>query len=83
MSVYVTALADSTATYTDHTANQVNVESITTETYSTVLITKVPDNAEQSDSLDASSIVYVGQESSTFETAANFLIKANPEYGKY
>lgn len=79
--VNTNVFADSTATYTGSASNKVRVTD--TDSYSTVLITKVSDNADQSDPLSSSSIAYVNQAASLFDAQMQFIIKSNPSYGKY
>lgn len=75
-----TAFADSTAVYTGSETNEAEV---TTADYSTILISKVDDDADPSDPVDASNVVYVNQAERTFEGTLDFLITADPLYGKY
>lgn len=81
-----TAFADGTAActavYTGSSSNETEVAG--TADYSSVMITKVPDNADQTGNLDSSRIVYADQVDGTFTDALkDFLIKASPSYGKY
>lgn len=82
MSIFVTAYADSAATYTGSSGNAAEVTE--TDDYSIVLITKISGNENQTGILNEESIVYVDKVESAFPNAVTeFLIKANPTYGKY
>ena len=70
LSVSVTALADATATDTGR--NEATTTVTGASDYSTVLITDSSNN-----------IVYVNQADSSFSASTDFLLKANPGYGKY
>lgn len=77
----ITAFADSEAVYSGSENNRVNVTE--TASYKTVVINKVSDNADESDSFDMNKVVYMDQGSTSFEASASFMIKTNPSYGKY
>ena len=70
LSLSVTALADATAT--DAGRNEAATTVTGAGNYSTVLITDSSDN-----------IVYMNQADSSFKASTDFLLKANPSYGKY
>ena len=68
--------ADNTAAYT---GGSVNTATITdTSDYSTVIITKASD-----DPITNGSIVYVNQAKGMFNASMDFMLKANPDVGKY
>ena len=72
LSLSITALADATATDSGKTTATTTVTGA--GSYSTVLIT---------DCSDDNNIVYVDQADTIFDAQVDFLLKANPNYGKY
>lgn len=78
LSVNTAAFASSTATYTGSAGNEAEVTE--TDGYNTVIISRVADEA---DPTDADNIVYIDEAADVFSGTIDYLIKENPEYGRY
>lgn len=77
LSIGVTAFAEDTETFTfpaEYIGGTSDTASVNAAGYSTVLITKDEENGE---------IVYIDQADNVYSSGSDFLVKANPEVGKY
>lgn len=79
--VNMTAFAESTVLYKGRTNHSVEVTEC--GNYSTVMITKVPDNTDQLSEVSINDIYYLSQAKDFFDATSEFMLKANPEYGEY
>jgi len=77
LSISVPAFADDANNFTfpaEYTGGTSDTASVNADGYSTVLIAKDEENGE---------IVYIDQADNVYSSGSDFLVKANPEVGKY